>query len=126
MIESLIHFLSHLFTVPLFGNIFAVLVILIFCSILYKIHKSEKNNINFADLFLDKRTGKIGGSEFRINTAFLASTWALVFLTIKGALTEWFFAGYLAAFVADRIFSRTNDGKKNNVNKETTNTDEVK
>lgn len=71
-----------------------------------KAQKSKTSPIDFTDLFIDPKTGKMGGSEFRINAAFMVTSWALIYLTIKGTLTEWFIAAYLTAFVADRVFSR--------------------
>jgi hypothetical protein len=88
------------------GNYLA-LYFLAFIGVLFNnMHKSTSNPINFTDLFLDKITGKMGGSEFRINTAFIVTSWALVFLTMHDKLTEWFLAAYIGAFVVDRIFSR--------------------
>ena len=88
------------------GNMLALAVIGIVVIIFYKWHMCKDNPVNFYDLFIDQKTGKIGGSEFRINVAFLVTSWALIFFTIKGTLTEWFIAAYLTAFVADRMFSR--------------------
>jgi hypothetical protein len=34
--------------------------------------------------------------------AFCVSTWAFVYLTLSRQLTEWFFAGYIAAWVVAR------------------------
>ena len=110
----------------LFGNFLAALVVIAIIIEFYRMHISDKNPINFVDLFLDKKTGKIGGSEFRLNTAFMATTWALIFLTLKGALTEWFLTAYLAAFVVDRIFSRNSSIKEQNVQGSSTSADEIK
>lgn len=91
---------------PILGKYAALAVVVFIVYLFYDMHKSTKNNISLADLFLDPKTGKISGSEFRLNTAFIATSWALVYLTIKGTLTEWYIAAYLAAFVADRAHSR--------------------
>jgi hypothetical protein len=99
-------------TSSLFGNVLATVVLGIIVIVLYRIHTSTKNNIDFTDLLVNPFTGKIGGSEFRINAAFLATTWALIFLTLKGSLTEWYLGAYLTAFVADRVFSRNSSIKE--------------
>ena len=88
------------------GSSLGLLVLAALGMTLYLVNRSDKNQIDFTDLFINKKTGKLGGSEFRINIAFLLTSWALVFLTIQGSLTEWFLGAYLAAFVADRMFSR--------------------
>jgi hypothetical protein len=115
----LIGFIMNFIASPIFGNMLATITVLTIIDVLYRIHVSTKNNIDFSDLLINSKTGKIGGSEFRVNIAFLATTWALIFLTLKGSLTEWYVAAYLTAFVADRVFSRsssikdnTNDGNK--------------
>ena len=76
--------------------------------IFYKWHKNNSSPIDFSDLFISSRTGKMGGSEFRINVAFLVTSWALIFMTVRGSLTEWYLMAYLAAFVTDRVLSRKN------------------
>lgn len=98
--------INHVLTSGHLGDASALLVIGLIAIFFYQAHKSEKNSFYFPDLFLDQKTGKIGGSEFRINVAFMVTSWALIFLTLKGNLTEWFIAAYLTAFVADRMFSR--------------------
>ena len=87
------------------GNLLALLVVIIVVYIFHREQKSTTSPIDFVDLFLDPKTGKIGGSEFRINTAFMVTSWALIYFTLKGTLTEWYIAAYLTAFVADRVFS---------------------
>ena len=69
-------------------------------------HTNKESPLDLSDLFINKRTGKIGGSEFRLNIAFFVATWIMVYTTVKSSMPEWLFAGYLAAFVVDRKFSR--------------------
>jgi hypothetical protein len=95
------------------GNSLAMSAIGAVLTIFYSWQKNKTNPIDFTDLFIDEKSGKIGGSEFRINVAFLVTSWTLIFLVLKGTLTEWYLTAYLTAFVADRMFSRkaTNDNK---------------
>jgi hypothetical protein len=108
--DSFLAFISS----PILGKYSALAVVVFIVYLFYDMHKSTKNNISLADLFLDPKTGKIGGSEFRLNTAFIVTSWALVYLTIKGTLTEWYIAAYLTAFVADRVYSRMSSRNFNN------------
>ena len=96
------------------SSIGAVLVVF------YKWHKNTSSPIDFSDLFISSKTGRMGGSEFRINLAFLLTSWALIFMTIRGALTEWYLTVYLAAFVTDRVLSR-----KNSLNQASQGTDDA-
>lgn len=68
-------------------------------------HKSKDCTFNITDLLVG-RDGKIEGSKFRMNLAFGITSWVLIYSSLHGTLTEWLFAGYLAAWVADRKFSR--------------------
>ena len=89
----------------LFSAIIAILCI----YYTYKVHKDPKSDIDLRDLFtVVNASGEkvIDGSKARMNSAFLVCTWALIYLVLTGALSEWFFAAYLAAWVYDRDRSR--------------------
>lgn len=96
------------------GYALAILAIGMVVTHLYLLNRNPVSRIYFEDLFINHKTGKMGGSEFRLNTAFLATTWALIFMVIKGNLTEWFFAAYLAAFVFDKFNSRQKESGNDN------------
>ena len=73
---------------------------------MYKIHTNKSNTLNLDDLFVDRSSGKINGSKVRMNLAFFVTSWVMIYSALNGTMTEWLFAGYLAAWVADRKFSR--------------------
>ncbi len=88
------------------GNVFALLVVAgIVIGFVHAV-TSNKNSHSLLDMFLP-----LGSSKMRINGTWLAAIFILVYLTIKGMLTEGIFGLVLAAFVTDRIFSRK-DGNK--------------
>ena len=87
-------------------EIIGAIILILSLIVVYLIHRSKDNNINFLDLFIDPKTGRIGGSEARINFAFLLSSWCLIFLAMKSELSEWFYGAYVGAFVLDRALSR--------------------
>ena len=111
-------FLSHDELVELTGAIGLLLIL----WTLYRVHTSKKNTVDFTDLFIDPKTGKIGGSEARVNLAFLLSSWVLVFLAMKDLLSEWFFLAYTGTFVADRALARIGQLGVSNDQKNTTTT----
>lgn len=88
------------------GQSLALAVIITIIVALYKLHTDKNNEFNFSDLFLNPNTKKIEGSMFRMNIAFFVSNWVLIYVTLNGNLSEWLFAAYLTAWVADRKFSR--------------------
>lgn len=89
-----------------YHQIILCLVLCIVVSVYGIINVSKKNNINFSDLFLDDKTGKIGGSQFRVNTAFIISAIGLIYLLLTNDLTEYYYSIFIGAFVLDRAISR--------------------
>lgn len=62
---------------------------------------------NLIQLFaIDANTGKASDSKVRLNIAFIVSAWAFVFLTMNDKLSEWFFFGFMGAWVTDRFLNR--------------------
>ena len=85
------------------GAVFGLLMVLAGIT-LWKIHTDTKQP-SLLDLLTS--TDKKGKVRFDARKcfeagAFATSTWAFVFITIDGKLTEWFFAGYMAAWVGAR------------------------
>lgn len=62
--------------------------------------------------------GKISESKLARFGAFVISSWAFVFLIITEEMTEWFFFGYMAAWVSNAIFSKYIDTRANSTNPE--------
>lgn len=96
---------SHLTTQRL-GQLLALGVIVSMGVAIWKIHTNKNNSVDLSELFLDRTTGKIEGSKLRMNLAFFVTSWVVVYVTLNGAMSEWLFAGYLAAWITDRKFSR--------------------
>lgn len=70
-------------------------------------HFDEKNPLDLLKLFaFDLKTGQMSESKVKLNSAFIVTTWAFIFLTMSGSLTEWYVGVYLAAWVYDRHNSR--------------------
>lgn len=93
-------------TVQRLGQMFALLVIISITLIIWRMHTSKSNKVDLTELFVDPVTRKIDGSKTRMNVAFFVTSWILVYYTLANALSEWLFAAYIAAWVADRKFSR--------------------
>jgi Ca2+/Na+ antiporter len=86
------------------GRIIALLVLVAAVTGFVRAVSNSKNDFNLLDLFVEG--GKLGGSKMRVNGAWLVSTWAFIYFTVDGKLTEWYVAAYLTAFVFDRFNSR--------------------
>lgn len=74
---------------------------------LWKAHADPKyDTINLLDLMLDHDTHRLSDSKFRLNIAFLLTSFVLIYLTLNGKLTEWYVTSFLGAWVIDRWGSR--------------------
>lgn len=71
--------------------------------------QDKTNNIVISDLVCID--GRISESKLARFGAFIISSWAFVFLIITEQMTEWFFMGYMAAWVSNAIFSKYIDKK---------------
>lgn len=93
-------------TAAMVGNFLALMVIGFIGFSLVKMHRDPNHRFDITELFIDKNTGRIGGSEFRMNSAFFVTSWALVYSILKNQSVEIVFGGYLTAWVLDRYNSR--------------------
>lgn len=86
------------------GNVLALLVIAFFVLGFMRAVKHAEG-VDLLDMFKP-----LGSSKMRLNGAWVVTSFAFIYLTINKNLTEWYAAAYMAAFVADRAYSRK-DGK---------------
>lgn len=89
---------------------FIIIGIVVF---LISVHYNKKYpNVTLPMLFLiDQKTGLPSDSKVRLNLAFVISSWGFIYLILHNTLTEWFFWGYLGAWVTDRFLARWNSQK---------------
>lgn len=93
-----------LFTMENIGDVLSILFLILVIVGFIRTVLSDKNDLNLMDMFLP-----LGSSKMRLNGAWLIASWAFVYLTLGKNLTEWFVAGYLAAFVLDRFNARKHE-----------------
>ena len=108
MLVNIAHVWEWLSANSSLGQLIGLLVLGMVAYSIYRLHSNPHCEINLADLIMDRQSKKIDGARFRINLAFFVTTWVLIYTTLTGHLADWLFAGYLAAWVADRKFSRDN------------------
>lgn len=79
-------------------------------TIVYGLWKAHTNpqydTINLLDLMLDHDTHRLSDSKFRLNIAFILTSFVLIYLTLNGKLSEWYVTSFLGAWVIDRWGSR--------------------
>lgn len=93
-----------------FGAILALLFLLAFILAWKATHQND-SSFNFESVFLDA-DGKTSLGRVSAFIALIVSTWAFVYLTLNDRLTEWFFAGYMAAWVIQGSVSKWLDKEK--------------
>lgn len=104
-------------TPKLLWGVFGLLMFLLIAGCLIYLHiSSDHSNFDLVELLAtDQKTGKLSDSKMRINAAFLVTCWAFVYLVMNDKFSEWFFFGFMGAWVTDRFLSRksTNENINN-------------
>lgn len=103
-----------------FGFSFLLAVVIFFLLvILYVWHKDSKSKLDLKDLIC--KDGHIDEKKFVRFGAWIVSTWGFVYLIVDERFSEWYFAGYMAAWVGnaliDKYLTRNNVRFDNNVPK---------
>lgn len=96
-------------TKPIFGVVLVLLVILA-AILAFSATRDAKSEFNFAEAFVDD-VGKTSLGRIAYFVALACSTWAFIFLTIRDNLTEWYYTGYMAAWVFGALGSKWLDKK---------------
>ena len=81
-------------------------LIVLLCTIyLFKLNNNKKNNIYIIDLITEK--GRLEERKFTRFGAWLVSTWGFVYLIVEQQLSEWYFVGYMGAWVANALIGKS-------------------
>jgi hypothetical protein len=71
---------------------------------LYRAHKDKQSPIALQDLVTTNN--KLDEAKLTRFGAFLISSWGFVYLASTNALSEWYFIGYMAGWVANGLISK--------------------
>lgn len=72
--------------------------------ILWVYQRDSSNNVDIKDLFCTD--GKIDEKKFTRLGAWVVSTWGFVYLIVDQRFSEWYFVGYMTAWVANALFDK--------------------
>jgi len=72
--------------------------------VLWNFHRDCDNQIDIKDLICSD--GKINEAKFARFGAFIVSTWGFVYLILDERFSEWYFAGYMAAWVGNALANK--------------------
>ena len=79
-------------------------MMIFFVVYLYRLDKDSKNTINVMDLVTVK--GRLNDRKFTRLITWIVSTWGFIYLISIGNLTEWYFIGYMGAWVANALIGK--------------------
>ena len=71
---------------------------------LWKQNDNCNSTINLADLVTIN--GRLNERKVSRFGAWIVSTWGFVYLIVTGKLTEWYFVGYMTAWVANALIGK--------------------
>ena len=85
---------------------YAILAMLFFgsCIGLWALNRDKKNTINIIDLI--SINGILSERKLARFGAWLASSWGFIYLIVNHELSEWYFIGYMSAWVANALIGK--------------------
>jgi hypothetical protein len=96
------------------GALLAV-VVGVLVLILWNFQRDRDNRVDIKDLICTD--GAIDDNKFFRFTAWLVSTWGFVYLIVDQRFSEWYFTGYMAAWVGNALFARYLESRDTNSRK---------
>lgn len=90
--------------VPIGMSMVLVVLSVLALMILWNIQRDKDNQVDIKDLICVD--GKINETKFARFTAFVVSTWGFIYLVIDERFSEWYFAGYMAAWAGNALVSK--------------------
>jgi hypothetical protein len=80
--------------------------IMIFAAIyMYRLQSDERSPVDVMDLVMEN--GKLCESKFIRFFTWIISSWGFIYLISIQNLTEWYFIGYMGAWVANALFDKS-------------------
>ncbi len=81
-----------------------IITFLVSLFLMIKWQLTPDNGFDLKDLICTN--GRLSSSKVARFGAFIVSTWCFIYLTANDKLSEWYFMGYMAAWVSNALFSR--------------------
>ena len=87
------------------GMVISLIVIVILSlAFIWNIQRDRENQVDIKDLICSD--GRINEAKFMRFTAFVVSTWGFVYLIVDQRFSEWYFAGYMAAWAGNALLHK--------------------
>ena len=78
-------------------------VLLVVALALVVVTRDPRHSVSLLQLVTDARSGRMSLGRVGQLVALIVSSWAFVWLTIAGTLTEWYYGTYMLAWAGARI-----------------------
>ena len=91
-------------------NMVIAIVVVVAVLIIWNFQRDKTNQIDIKDLICTD--GRLNEHKFMRFTAFVVSTWGFVYLIVDQRFSEWYFAGYMAAWAGNALFEKWIENKK--------------
>jgi len=85
-------------------NMVIIIVALVALLIAWNIQRDKTNQIDLKDLVC--KDGRINEAKFMRFGTFVVSTWGFVYLIVDQRFSEWYFAGYMAAWTGNALVNK--------------------
>jgi hypothetical protein len=85
-------------------NLVIVIVAVIAMLVAWNIQRDKNNQIDLKDLVC--KDGRINEAKFMRFCTFVVSTWGFVYLIVDQRFSEWYFAGYMAAWTGNALVNK--------------------
>ena len=85
-------------------NVILAIVVILAVLIFWNIQRDKNNQIDLKDLVC--KDGRINEAKFLRFTTFVVSTWGFVYLIVDQRFSEWYFAGYMAAWTGNALLNK--------------------
>lgn len=81
-----------------------ILIVIVAGMFIWNIQRDKDNTVDIKDLIC--QDGRINEAKFMRFTAFVVSTWGFVYLIVDQRFSEWYFAGYMAAWAGNALVNK--------------------
>ena len=85
-------------------NLVMIIVAFIAVLVAWNIQRDKNNQIDLKDLVC--KDGRINEAKFMRFCTFVVSTWGFVYLIVDQRFSEWYFAGYMAAWTGNALVNK--------------------
>lgn len=85
-------------------NAVLVLIVIVALAVIWNFQRDKDNQVDIKDLIC--QDGKISETKFMRFTAFVVSTWGFIYLIVDQRFSEWYFAGYMAAWAGNALLNK--------------------